>query len=399
MAKKNLENMQFGYLTVIKDTGERASNGGVIWLCQCECGNECKIAGNNLTRAKNGQKTCGKCQLNKIKNIANQRFGQLVTIEPVGIREHRTYWKCKCDCGNITEVAISSLLNGTTQSCGCLRDTYKNVELEPNSRFGSLKIIEKYDNSHYLCQCDCGNNNAIIATRKLIKYNQQSCGECYLYSKVGQIYGVQKVLDITRDENTKQLKYKCECQNCGAISTFLSADFSKREYSSCLQCKYLDIKNQHFGKLHALSRAYTINNKSYWKCKCECGREVIVSRNYLMTSNMPNCGCLHCSQGEEKIKNLLLQNDIAFETQKVFADCRFPDTNALARFDFYLPEYNLLIEYDGEQHYREVSIWSDNLSEIQARDNFKTQWCLENQIQLKRISYKEIKNITIQDIL
>lgn len=41
--------------------------------------------------------------------------------------------------------------------------------------------------------------------------------------------------------------------------------------------------------------------------------------------------------------------NIPFETEKTFKTCKFFDTNALARFDFYI-DNKYLIEYDGETH-------------------------------------------------
>ena len=54
------------------------------------------------------------------------------------------------------------------------------------------------------------------------------------------------------------------------------------------------------------------------------------------------------SKGEKIIRDILLKNNIDFEEQKTFETCRFLNTKAKARFDFYLPNDNLLIEYDGE---------------------------------------------------
>lgn len=53
-----------------------------------------------------------------------------------------------------------------------------------------------------------------------------------------------------------------------------------------------------------------------------------------------------------QISQLLRENNILFETQKSFKDCRFSDSNYMAYFDFYLPKYNCLIEYDGSQHFK-----------------------------------------------
>ena len=53
---KDLRGQTFGLLTVIDYTDERTSEGSVIWLCQCECGNIKKIGSNSL---KQGTMSCG----------------------------------------------------------------------------------------------------------------------------------------------------------------------------------------------------------------------------------------------------------------------------------------------------------------------------------------------------
>ena len=63
------------------------------------------------------------------------------------------------------------------------------------------------------------------------------------------------------------------------------------------------------------------------------------------------------------------------------------------RFDFYLPDYNLAIEYQGEQHYRDNGFFKDKLEVIQRRDEIKRKYCQENNIKLLEISYKDFKNI------
>ena len=57
--KINLIGKVFGKLTVIKETEKRASSGDVIWLCQCECGNQVEVIASNLKRKKNGTISCG----------------------------------------------------------------------------------------------------------------------------------------------------------------------------------------------------------------------------------------------------------------------------------------------------------------------------------------------------
>lgn len=70
------------------------------------------------------------------------------------------------------------------------------------------------------------------------------------------------------------------------------------------------------------------------------------------------------------------------------------------RFDFYLPDYNLFIEYDGEQHYMPINFGGWNEEELQLKfektqyyDKLKNQYCEDNNIGLLRIPYWEKENI------
>ena len=72
-----------------------------------------------------------------------------------------------------------------------------------------------------------------------------------------------------------------------------------------------------------------------------------------------NHGCPNCriSRGEERIKIFLEQNNIKFEPQKTFIGCA---DKRLLPFDFYLPVQNILIEYDGEQHFEPIKVMGGN---------------------------------------
>jgi len=101
-------------------------------------------------------------------------------------------------------------------------------------------------------------------------------------------------------------------------------------------------------------------------------------------------GCSKCkmSKGEFKIMNYLNDNNIKFYCEYRFSNCR--DKLPLP-FDFYLPNYNMCIEYDGEQHFKEVKIWNGviGLSERIKKDKIKNEYCLKNNIKLLRIKYNE----------
>jgi hypothetical protein len=106
-------------------------------------------------------------------------------------------------------------------------------------------------------------------------------------------------------------------------------------------------------------------------------------------------GCPICmeSRGEKFIRNILTDNNIQYITQKQFDDCQTISNKGKCtklRFDFYLPEYNTVIEYDGIQHHEPVEVFGGlkNLEVIQRRDEIKNQYCRDNGIKMIRVSYK-----------
>ena len=157
-----------------------------------------------------------------------------------------------------------------------------------------------------------------------------------------------------------------------------------------------DLVGSVFGRLLVKKDSEERDNKGgiIWECECSCGNTTYVSTSNLTRPNEAtiSCGCAK-SKGEEKIIAALIQAQIPFITQKRFDTCIFPETNRQLVFDFYLPEQNILIEYDGEQHFHEVRNDRYGYQGIVARDNYKNQWCKENNIHLIRIPYTEYNNI------
>ena len=121
--------------------------------------------------------------------------------------------------------------------------------------------------------------------------------------------------------------------------------------------------------------------------------------NSLLAGSTISCGCI-VSKGEWKIRQLLLDNNIPFETQKTYPTCISKKGHAL-RFDFFVKN-SFLIEFDGLQHYQyNKTGWNnqENFIITQENDSIKTAWCKQHHIPLKRIPYWELENITIENIL
>lgn len=58
-----------------------------------------------------------------------------------------------------------------------------------------------------------------------------------------------------------------------------------------------DISGKRFGKLVAIEPVEKRNNEFLWRCKCDCGREVVVRIGNLSTGNTQSCGCSHKKHG------------------------------------------------------------------------------------------------------
>jgi len=114
-------------------------------------------------------------------------------------------------------------------------------------------------------------------------------------------------------------------------------------------------------------------------------------------------GCPKCSSfvshGERAIMVFLDKNNILYKHNKTYDDLLGITKNSRLRYDFYIIGHNLLIEYDGQQHFEEVSIKGlKNAKLIHERtvkyDKIKNEYANKNGIELIRIHYKDFKIIS-----
>lgn len=157
-----------------------------------------------------------------------------------------------------------------------------------------------------------------------------------------------------------------------------------------------DIVGQRFGKWTVLYKTNKRNTGGiiYWHCKCDCGIEKDVLGSSLRNGLSLSCGSHNnISKGNEKIKEILIKNNIPFETEKKFTTCK--DIKELP-FDFYINN-QYLIEYDGEQHFLENSVFDYEYTH--KHDIIKNKWCKDNNIHLIRIPYTHYTNLNINDLL
>ena len=110
--------------------------------------------------------------------------------------------------------------------------------------------------------------------------------------------------------------------------------------------------------------------------------------SHLRGEGCQECGITQISKGELKIIDFLNNKDIVFNRQKTFPGCKYIQ---LLQFDFYLPFYNVCVEFDGIQHFKPISLFGGEtmLLQTQLRDTIKNKYCEDNNIPLLRIKYNE----------
>ena len=232
----------------------------------------------------------------------------------------------------------------------------------------------------------------------------------------GKTFYYLTVIDgpIKKPEQPKKTFWLCHCK-CGNTKIARADQLKSGATKSCgcyknevfiannIKRQTLNLKGQRFGKLVAIqpTEKRSPDGRVIWECQCDCGNICYVDTHCLKEGKTQSCGCLR-SKGELAIASLLLNNNIKFETQKIFPNCKFPDTNYFAYFDFFV-ENKYIIEYDGEQHFyynNSKNSWNtqENFKLVQQHDEYKNNWCKEHNIPIIRIPYTHLKNLTIQDL-
>lgn len=347
-------------------------------------------------------------------NLDGQKFGRWSVLKTVPrYKGDRTYCLCECECGQIKYVARQSLLNGASQSCGCLarEETSKRSRKDYVGHvFGELTVLEmlynykKNGKTYCKCVCSCGNEH-IASISNLVTGSVKSCGcktmdFCWNGRRMdlaGMTFGKLTVIEMLYSYgNSNRTHCKCSCE-CGK-ETIVDAWNLLHGYTSSCGCgaswtmhdgiRYKDLTGMKFGMLSVIemTNQRSENGSVIWKCKCDCGNIKYATTNSLCKYHTTSCGCSAYSNMENFIASVLNENHINYIPQARFNDCR--NINPLP-FDFYLYDYNILIEYDGLQHSQPVEFFGGENAFLyrQNNDAIKTKYCQDNNINLIRFSH------------
>jgi len=335
----------------------------------------------------------------------------------------------KCECGRTFKTTWQTILGGK-KCCNycakskrydtkCFTDYYKLVEDKCiDSGYVLLtdqKITRNRTKFKYICKKhyeygvqestpenmvkDYGNGGCYLCGIEKRSISKRKPDDFFktIVENAGMIFcGVDRL----GDTRTRVL-YKCPKHiEKGVLSTYITN--MKKNNGKCPYCIGRDRTiNDLQAELNNMNSQVTIIEYSTYsspiKAKCNlCGFEWITQGcNLTQGHRCPNC---NKSKFELSVESILNKFNVEYETQYKFDECR--NVNPLP-FDFYLKNYNVLIEVDGEDHYipiKRSSSMTDNdmikrLNKIRQHDRIKTSYCNKNNIRLIRIPYWEKDNM------
>jgi len=207
--------------------------------------------------------------------------------------------------------------------------------------------------------------------------------------------------------NKELLKWECLKEDCGEIfeARWNSIQSNQgcgfcRGYqvglSNCLATKNTELaKEWNYNKNGDLTPYnVTLNSriKPWWVC-IKCGYEWESTMNNRNNGN----GCPHCneSKGEKEISNVLNSKNIFHIPQKTF-DKLVGLKGGLLSYDFYLSQYNLLVEYQGEMHERFIKGIHKSKKDFEKQvehDRRKRKYAKDHNIRLLEIWYWDFDKI------
>lgn len=221
--------------------------------------------------------------------------------------------------------------------------------------------------------------------------------------KLTNIEFIKKALEIHGDRYDYSMTNYINYRTDVSVKCKLHGEFNQNAHNhltghGCPTCKALLIGNNKrsnvnefvigakktHGNIYDYSLVNYINNYTRVKIICSIHGEFEQTPN----AHLVGCGCPICreSKGESEIQKTLDLHRVKYIKQMKFNGCK---NIQLLPFDFYLPDYNICIEYDGRQHYEIINEWGGEktLKGIQIRDEIKTNFCFNHNITLIRISY------------
>lgn len=290
-----------------------------------------------------------------------------------------------------------------------------------------VQINDLYPNSKAMVnvRCDCCGKIYKVNMKAYTKNTEHNDGKCVCQKCSIQVR-YDKTLDDRRKDYYRRLVEKCNENNYTLVSSVEEINGNRSYIEYCCPDhgrQRMKIANFLIGRKcpecakEKARHKYQLTQEEILSRVSECGGKIINPSEYVNSEKdnllfeCMECGtifssslahftqhggrlCGSCSSseslGEKKIRNCLESKNVEFCREKEFKDCR--DIKPLP-FDFYLPLYNAIIEFDGRQHFGETDFFSYSYTKTKEHDRIKNEYCEKNNIALLRIPYWDINHI------
>ncbi len=171
---------RYGLLVALESFTKDTSHGKrTFYRCKCDCGKITEVHSDNLNVRT---KSCG-CKRwygSRTKDWTNQKINRLTPLYPTDKRAGKSIiWMCQCECGNKKEIAAAEFVRGKTKSCGCLRTEYKPAAYNPD-RFASL-IEDAYMDNIVRRSKEKGWEPPTVTLEDFRILSQRKCSYCGAY--------------------------------------------------------------------------------------------------------------------------------------------------------------------------------------------------------------------------
>ena len=435
----------FGNYSFIKLTQTKPKKKGIFY---CRIHN-CKSS-QTLSKHFLGRHCCPQCitikrrssKMTSADNIIKILKEKKIPFDYKGrVEDNKLSFHCKKHDIDFQQ-NISSFKKG---SIAC-KECYKETKKSPSNKLSDINIKDRVSIKHPLITFikrdlldyrrgffNCKKHGAIEDSKpisSIISSGRNPCKECVSLKKKKPLKLTSKYIQQKLDENGHGIiflnikdplnsrKGYFLCSKHGKIKASKHLGYQmriKNPMSCCEKCRGESISEFHGTKLSD-NDIQVLSNESFGFFKYLRRDKDDVKKVFFLCTKHPYKGehnqnlqnhfrghnpcCNEQSKTEEKINHFLESLNINFETQKKFKECKH--INPLA-FDFYIEESNLLIEYDGRQHYKSIEYFGGekSLNEIKLRDNIKNEFAKRKDFNFIRIPYtikKEVLNIISEAI-
>lgn len=267
----------------------------------------------------------------------------------------KTTFQCN-DCGNIWESTPENVLN-TGKCPKCNRNKNGKALTKSNEKFveeiksinPNIEILESYKGSHIKIKCKCKIHDEIFFS-----------------------------------DPTHMLSGKFGCKKCRSQKISNALIKSNEQF-------LVDLKN--IGSdITPLEKYKGAHTKILVECN-KCGNEWSTEAGVLLSGY----GCPRCnkSHGEKRVEKYLIDNNIDYIPQAKFDGLRGVSKRPLSlSYDFYLPSYNTLIEYQGQFHDHSTNIQTEEAYKVQLiNDSIKKKYAEDHKYNLLEIWYNDFNSI------